>query len=468
MKLKINNCLKFYFLNYNFLKEKETGTGSKKAYCSFFGMITIFILSFSAKAQQSMTVHDAISLSLANNYDILLSRNDSSLAALNFSYRDYAFYPRLNANGGLIYNNNDSKQVLADGSKRERDNIKSSNLSASVSLNWTLFDGMKMFVTRKKLGEFIELGELQIKNQIVTTVAEVMRTYYDIVRQQQQLKAIEELMDLINERLKLAQYKFDIGTGAKPDVLQAQIDLNAQKSAHLAQQTNILKLKEQLNQLLAVSVSTEFTVADTIPINTDLSLDAIQNGVTSVNPVLQITQKNLDIAELTLRERKAERFPIVSFNSAYNFNKNDNKSVVNPFQPLFNQNKGFNYGLTATVPLFNGLNTRRLIRSAQLDIDYQELVYKRDLAQITTSISNAYKDYDLYKRTLQLEEDNIKLVRENLFIAQERYRLGVSTFLELREAQQSLEEANYRLIGARYNTKAAEIELMRLRGDLVQ
>jgi outer membrane protein TolC len=176
----------------------------------------------------------------------------------------------------------------------------------------------------------------------------------------------------------------------------------------------------------------------------------------------------LDIAELTLRERKAERFPVVSFNSAYNFNKNDNKSVVNPFQPLFNQNKGYNYGFTATVPLFNGMNTRRLIRAAQLDIDYQELIYKRDLAQITTSISNAYKDYDLYKRTLQLEEENIKLVRENLFIARERYRLGISTFLEMREAQRSLEEANNRLIGARYNTKVAEIELMRLRGDLVQ
>ncbi len=454
MKLKTCNCSKHSYLKHR-LKY-------------FLGIITSFLFSMAAKAQQPMTIEDAIAISLANNYEILLSRNDSSLAALNYSYANYAFYPRLNANGAILNNNNDSKQVLADGSKRERDNIKSSNLSASISLNWTLFDGMKMFATRNKLGEFLELGELQIKNQVVATVAEVMRTYYDIVRQQQQLRAIEEQMDLINERLKLAQYKFDIGTGAKPDVLQAQIDLNAQKSAHLTQQTNILKLKEQLNQLLGLTVNTNFSVFDTIPINTTLSLDAIQTGVTAVNPQLLITQKNLDIAQLTLKERKAERFPIVSFNSAYNFNRNDNKSVINPFQPLFNQTRGFNYGLTATVPLFNGMNTRRLIRAAELDIAYQELLYKRDLAQITTSITNAYKDYDLYKRTLQLEEENMNLVRENLFIARERYRLGVSTFLEMREAQRSLEDANNRLIGARYNTKIAEIELMRLRGDLVQ
>ena len=127
-----------------------------------------------------------------------------------------------------------------------------------------------------------------------------------------------------------------------------------------------------------------------------------------------------------------------------------------------------NYGFTAAIPIFNGLNTRRLIRAAELDIDYQQLQYKRSLAEITTSVTNAYKDYDLSKRTLILEEENMILVRENLFIARERYRLGISTFLEMREAQRSLQDANTRLIQARFNTKIAEIELLRLRGDLVR
>jgi outer membrane protein TolC len=158
----------------------------------------------------------------------------------------------------------------------------------------------------------------------------------------------------------------------------------------------------------------------------------------------------------------------VEFNSAYNFSRTDNKSVINPFQPLFNQNRGLNYGFTATVPIFNGYNNRRLIKAAELNIQYQQLVYERSAALINTSVANAYKDYDLYKRALTLEEENILLVRENLTIARERYRLGVSTFLEMREAQQSLAEATNRLIQARYNTKIAEIELLRLRGDIVR
>ena len=424
----------------------------------------------SAQAQvRPITLNEAIAVSLQHNYDIQLTRNDSLLAALDYAYANYSLLPRLNANGGLLMNNNNQKQVLADGTKRESKGIRSNNLSASLNLNWTLFDGMRMFIARDRLSEAVQLTELQIKSQVVTTVSDVMRLYFDVVRQEQQLRAIEEQIALSEERVRLAQYKFDVGTGAKPDVLQAQIDLNGQRSALLTQQTNINKTKEQLNQLLVLPVGNDFSIADTtISFNAALTLDSITSGIANTNPELLIAQKNLGLAELDLRLRRAERFPTVEFNSAYNFSRTDNKSVINPFQPLFNQNRGLNYGFTATVPIFNGYNNRRLIKAAELNIQYQQLVYDRSAALINTSIANAYKDYDLYKRALTLEEENILLVRENLTIARERYRLGVSTFLEMREAQQSLADATNRLIQARYNTKIAEIELLRLRGDIVR
>jgi len=432
------------------------------------GFVLACLTGFSSKAQQPLTIEQAIGTSLTNNYDIRLSRNDSTLAALDYAFANYAFLPRLNAVGGINFNNNNQKQVLADGTERKSDAIKSNAANASLNLNWTLFDGLKMFITRRRFGELLELGELQIKNQVINSVAEVMRVYYDISRQQQQLKATEEQMQLSNERLTLAQYKFDIGSGTKADVLQAQIDYNAQRSQQLTQQTAILKLKEQLNNLLAAPPTAEFYVLDTIPINTELTLDSVQYMINTTNPELLLGQKTIDVYNLMLRERKAERYPTISFNSTYNFNRTDNKAVINPFQPLFNQNHGYNYGFTATIPIFNGFITRRNIRAAELDIEYQQLLYQRSAAQITTNVSTAFRDYSLYRQTLALEEENIKLVRENLFIARERYRLGVTTFLEMRIAEQSLAGATNRLIEARYNTKVAEIELLRLRGDLVR
>lgn len=433
-------------------------------------VLYLFILAgyLPAFSQEKLSVEQAITAALENNFDIQLLRNDSSSYALDNSYARAAFLPRLNATGGLVFNNNNQKQKLADGSKRESKAIRSNNLSGSVQLNWTLFDGFKMFATKDKLAEFVKLGELNIRNQMVTTVAGVINNYYNIVRQKQLLKAIEEQMSINEERVKVAEKRLSVGLGAKPELLQGKVDLNAQKAARLKQQTLIEQLKEQLNQLMNVVLNTRYEVSDSITFSNEIILGDLLGVVEKTNPQLQLTKKNIDIGRLTLKERKAERYPILTFNSAYNYSKTDNKTVINPFTPLYSRNNGFNYGIGISIPILNGFNTRRQIQQAQLDIDYLDITYRNQKAQIDLGITNAYKDYELQKKTLSLEEENIVLAKENVYIALERLRLGISTYLELRETQKSLELAYDRLIAARYNTKLAETELLRLKGDLVR
>ena len=429
-----------------------------------------FVILFSQPlfAQNKLTVEQAITATIENNFDIQLLRNDSSSYALDKSYARAAFLPRVNATGGLVYNNNNQKQKLADGSKRESKAIRSNNLSGSVQLNWTLFDGFKMFATRDKLSQFVLLGELNIKNQIVTSVATVINNYYNIVRQKQLLKAIEEQMSINEDRVKLAEKKLSVGLGAKPELLQGKVDLNAQKAARLKQQTVIDQLKEQLNQLMNVEMNTRYEVVDTITFKDDIIVADILGTVETTNPQLLVTKKNIDIGKLTLKERKAERYPVVSFNSAYNYSKTNNQTVINTFTPLYNRNNGFNYGVGITIPIFNGFNVKRQILQAQLDINWLNISYKNQKSKIDLGITNAFKDYELQKKTLALEEENILLAKENVFISLERLRLGITTYMELRETQKSLELAYDRLIAARYNTKLAETELLRLKGDLVK
>lgn len=418
-------------------------------------------------AQTILTAEESVALALRNNYDILLVRNDSAAYALDNKYANMAFFPRLNGSINKVWNNNHQKQELPDGSKRDRKGIQSNNLVSSVNLNWTLFDGLKMFATRERLAEFQKLGELSVRNQVVATVATILTTYYNIVRQKQQLRAIEEQMSIDQERVKIADRKYSVGLGTKPELLQAKVDLNAQKAAALQQQTLITQLKEELNQLTNQPTGQYFEVIDSIPLNLDINLGLITTNLETTNPTLQVALKNIDIAKISLRERRAERWPTIFFNSAYNFSSQHNEAVINTFTPLSNQNAGYNFGFSANVPLFNGFNTRRLIKQAELDIQYQQLFFDNQRTLINTGISNAYKNYDYQKRALALEEENIQLAKENVAIALERFRQGVSTNLELREAQISLQDAYNRLIAARYNTKLSEIELQRLKGDIV-
>lgn len=419
-------------------------------------------------SQDTLRLEQVIAAAIQHNYGILLAQNDSAAARIDKDLTWAAFVPSLNANAGKVWNTSNQRQEFQDGTERERSGVRSNTWTAAVNLNWTLFDGLRMFATRDKVEELFRLGELNIKNQVVGTIAEVSFAYYGIVRQKQQLRAIEEQMTVSEERVKLAEKKLTVGLGSKPELLQAKVDLNAQKAAKLQQETLILQLKEQLNQLTAMQLPSAFEVTESIPINSELALETIQNNIGLSNPGLLLARKNIDIALLSLKEQKASRWPTLSFNSAYNFSRLDNQTVVNPFAPLFSQNNGLNFGFSANIPIFNQMTVRRNIQQAEVAIRGGQLLYEDQRITLDVNVRNAFRDYEYQKQALVLEEENIEFARENVQIALERFRQGVSTYLELREAQKSLEDAFNRLIAARYNTKLAEIELLRLKGDLLR
>lgn len=420
------------------------------------------------QVQDSLTVEDAVAYALRNNYDILLSRNDSAIAAIDYEYRNAAFLPRLNASGNLLFNNNAQKQTLSDGSIKDRTGILSNNFNTALNLNWTVFDGFRMFILQDGLDISIRQGSLTIKNTVVNTVATVINTYYDIVRQKQQLRNVEEQMTLAADRLRLSQYKFDIGAGIKPDVLQAQIDLNNSNAAQLTQQTLIAQRKQTLNQLMNVAPAADYKVSDTIPVKTDLILGNLLNDLTRTSPQLQLAKSNIESAELNIKLAKAARYPTVSLVSAYNFSRTSNNTVINQFSPLFNLNRGFNYGVSAIIPILNNFTVRQQIRQAQLSVSFQQLQYQNQESLVNTGILTSFKNYEGQKQIVIILDSNIVLARENLFIERERYRLGRTTFIELRQAEENVSTTITNLINARYNLKLAETELLRLRGDLVR
>jgi len=431
-------------------------------------LAAFFFFSFLNLRAQIITLEEAIATALKNNYDIRLARLDSTSAAIDRSYVFAAFIPQVNGLVSKTWNSNDQKAKLQNGTDREASGIRSNNLNASVNMNWLLFDGLRMFATKEKVEELEVLGGLTLKNTITEQLASLINTYYNIVQAKQQLKAVEEQMTISSERVTLAERKLSVGLGTKQELLQAQLDLNAQRASRIRELTSIEQLKQLLNQLMSVDPTTSYDVLDTIPINMNMTLEDVLNTAQTSNPSLLVAKKNIDIANLTLKEFKGDFFPTISFNSAYTFAKQNNSTVVNPAQALFSQNRGFNYGFTASIPILNNFNVRRQVKQAKLGIETQEVAYLSQKLQVELAVYYAFKSYEFQKQSLLLEESNIQLAKENVTIAFERFRLGVSTYIELREAQISLADAYNRLIEARYNTKVAETALLRLKGDLVR
>ncbi len=438
----------------------------KKCFLLFLLLVSVGAL----KAQQQvLTLEQAIDVALKNNFDIRLARNTAELAANDYAYANFAFVPRLNATAGTTWNNTATKQEFVNGTKRDTSGIKSNNLSGNVTLSWTLFDGLKMFATRNKIASIRDLGELAIKDQVQNSISTIIGGYYNIVQQKQQLKALAEQMSISEERVKLSDAKFSTGLAPKTDLLQSKVDLNAQKALYIRQQTLIEQSKALLNQLMAVPAgATGYDVVDSIPLNTGLSFSVLQQNIANNNTAIKVQQQNVNISALTIKESKADYFPVISFNSGYNYNRNTSNAATNAFSPRFSRNGVLSYGFTAAIPIFNGFNVKRQVQNARIDFDFQNITLDNVKSQVDLSLNNAFRDYEYYKKQVSLEEETNDLARENAMVALERFKQGVSTILEVKIAQQSLEDSYYRLIQARYNTKLAETELGRLNGALLQ
>ncbi len=212
----------------------------------------------------------------------------------------------------------------------------------------------------------------------------------------------------------------------------------------------------------------QYDVSDSIPIQLDLRVNDFEGSFEKTNRTLLAAKKSIDIANTTLLETKALQSPVFNFTSAYNFSKTENNLATSAVSLLYTRVKGYNYGFSLSMPIFNGFNTRTSIQRAQTSVQRQLINYNQQKSVAQVGIRNAYINYDNARQTLVIEEENIVLAKENVFIALEGFKRGVTTFIELRTAQQSLQEAYNRLIAVRYRAKVAETELLRLQGVLVQ
>lgn len=430
-------------------------------------LIIAFLFPFLSLAQE-VSLQQVITLALEKNYGVRVAQTNVDAAKLDADLSVGAFIPQVNAVGTTVWNNTDQELRFQDESRNNEGEAQSNNITASANLSWLLFDGTRMFAARNRLNATEYQNSLQLKQEMVNTIADVIRNYYDIVRQKQQLKAIEEQMSVSEERVKLADRKLQVGTGAKPELLQAKVDYNAFRTAVLNQQAAISMLKEQLNGLVDLQLPPTFDVADTIVIDLSLDKGILKEDLERVNYGLMSARAGVSAASYSIRERKGERYPFLTFNAAYNYSRLENKKIINPFGPMFSLSNGLNYGFTVNIPIVNNFMNRRNIQQATINYQRQELLYAQQRNTVNIELKNALTVYERAREILVIEEENINLARENVTIAFEVFKRGASTFVELRTAQQSLADAYTRLINARYAAKLAETDLLRLTGALLK
>lgn len=425
-----------------------------------------------------LTLQEAIRTGLTHNYGILISRKDEQIASNNVTRGNAGQLPVADASFTRTFNINNSRQQTGGNEPSIVQGGRSNALLGSVGLNWTIFDGLGMFIAYDRL-KTLEKNQQQFTRATVEeTVENITNAYYAVVRESGKIKSLEEALAIGQQRIDLTQAQVDVGMSAKVLVLTARVDFNADRSLLIQQQEALATAKINLNNLLGRTPTIDFSPADSITVTRNLRQEAVFQDIAARNPRLLQAALSADIAQYDRRLLRANRYPQLALTSNYGLTRNiNNNAIINTrngdvisTSVVTNTNRVFGpqYGITAAVPIFDGFNQRRLEQNARVAEDQSRLVLERVNLDLTTEAAQAYARYQNRLQLLQLEEDNIKLARENVAIALERYRLGLLTPLDLRVAQNTQLAAETRLIDIRYDAKQAETTLRRLSSGLVQ
>jgi outer membrane protein TolC len=425
-------------------------------------LLLLVLFAQSGMAQTALTLEDAIRMGVQNNFQVQIERTNKQRPAILNNWGTAGMWPVININALQGIASNSLQQKLANGTVIERDGAILRNTNAGMAISWRIFDGMRMFATKKRLEELERNGELVFRRQINTSVFEIIGAFQLLLQLEQQKKSLQESLKLFQERSQIAEGRFKIGSASKTEWLQAQTDVQTQLSNLMDLNNNENQVKTNLNHLLGIDPEKSITISGTIQPDTTLRYESIREKVLTGNYDLLLAQSELSILFQNKREVLSQRLPAVTLNGNYNFSQNKNDAGFT----LFSRNNGPNASVGVTIPLFNGGNNMRQQQIADVSIRSQQITIDGLKNQLKRDLLNSYNTYKNALQQAALEKQTLKLIEENHLIAVERFKKLNITSIELRQIQLDLINSQTRYYGALFIARMAEAEMKLLAGML--
>ena len=414
-------------------------------------------------SQEKMSVEDAISLALKNNFDIQLAENSILQAKNNKSIYNTGFLPTATASADGRYSTSNAKITDQQGNERNIDAVETKGYGGSVGLNYILFNGGARKYNYDKLKNLYALSSLQRKTQIENTLIEVYTTFYNVARNQEQLKTVEEAFQISKERLERVSAQRKFGQQTTLDVLNAKVDANKDSINLLNVAVLVENNMRNLNYLLGRDINTAFDAQADVVLDEELSYLELKEQLKTNNNELKQIEINQSISQQDLRINQAGWLPSVSTNVSYGLNYSDNGPAGFLAEQ---QTTGINAGINLSWNIFDGGATKVRVQNAKIAMKTQGLNQQKIQLNLENQLAKFWAEYNTQKAIIENEKINVEISNLNFLKSKELFNLGRVSSLDFRQAQLNLINTKLNLLNAQYNAKIAELQLKKFAGLL--
>jgi outer membrane protein TolC len=435
------------------------------------GALAAVVLALTAEAlvaqqiPQQLSLEEAQRLARLHNPEYRQAENDAGPAAAAVRARYGSFLPRLSTSMGFGGSHSWTQRTLDDFGRPISDprtiETESSNASQGASLGLTLFDGganlRQLSVARAEQ----RATDARIAERANQLRAQVARDYFSALRMEQAIVLEERLLAARKDELERKEKQLAVVASKYIDVLSARVQVASAEQAVDQARGAAEKARIALRQSLGVEGATSFSLATEPPTVFDpatLRAEALVQRALTSSPTVLAAQANVSAADQRTSVARVARLPTIQ--GSMSFGRGTSAQGYDAIGEFDLPNRSLSFNLSASLPLFSQFTTSAQIAVASAgELDARENL-RRIRLTVEGNVRGALIDLGSAYRTVEIAQLKADLSREQLSVAEEEYRRGVTgmDFFRLQQivdaeatAQRQLLEARFNFVNALFN-----------------
>ncbi len=408
----------------------------------------------------SLSINEAVSKALENNYGIVIQEKTRDINAENNTWGNAGALPTVSFTGA-------GSQTWANSS--DYADYTSSALSATVGLDWVVFRGFAARIQKENLEKLQDQSDASLALLTENTIVDITLAYYNILLQKENMISAEDVMELSEDRYKKEKLKNDLGSATKYELLQSQNSWLEDKANYLTAKTSHKNALRQLNYLMAEPIDQHYELtSELITDTTDFDLDTLKQKMFSNNKTLVNQYINLEIAKLSVRSAKSAYYPTVTVGAESGYVSSNTEY---PDYPSSNSKwEGISSEISGAVTydIYEGGTRRAAVKIAKMQEEISETETSEMKAELENQLAQEYELYNNRKELLNLAKEQLNAAKLNLELSTQKFESGAINSFNYRDVQQIYISAVTNYLSSIYNVIESNNTLLQLTGGIIE
>ncbi|MDH5397972.1 MAG: TolC family protein [Cyclobacteriaceae bacterium] len=445
-----------------------------------YSITLLIFLSMQGFGQDSLGLTEAIQLSLQQNYDIQIENKRIDIATNNNAWGEAGRYPSIDL--GLGQNNSLTNNIKTASPFQLQDKILNNSISPSIRLNWTVFNGFRVNISKQRLDELQAESHGNASVVIANTIQGVILGYYRCALERERLETLKRQLALSRDKFEYVKIKAEVGSAVSSDMLLEETNYLNDSTNFINQQLNYRNAMRSLNVLLGEpDPQKKWDITDDLTVDIeDYQLQDLYAKMTTKNVDVQKLYISQSIRRYETEMQRANRLPIVSLGAGYSnslsrvdlsnasFPNADGTSRPGPSDPLSAITGNYFANFTVSFTLFNGGRINRAIQNAVVQEDIASLSVDRMQLSLYRDLAGTLDEYNIRKQIYSINERKVEVAGNNLSIADEKFRNGTINSFDYRIVQNNHLSAALQYLSSLYNLIDSHVGLLRLSGGIIE